>query len=507
MKLSALLDTLPQKTVINVGIPDPEIGSVHCMSTDVVPGGLFIAVPGLTADGHDYIDDALAKGASAVVVQKPVSRDITVVEVKDTRKALAELSAKFYGYPSTSMTVIGLTGTNGKTTTSFLIESILEKAGFRTGVIGTVNYRHSNKIFDNPMTTPESLDLQRILHEMATSGVTHVVLEVSSHAIDLGRVDSCWFDVCLFTNLTQDHLDYHENMSSYWACKKRLFTDHLSNSPKADTAIAVINCNNDRGQELLKTLSVKCLSVGFSDDYTIRAERIENSLSGISCTISIPEADINIRSSLVGTFNIENILCAAGAGHALGISPEIIKKGLESFQSVPGRLERISDSGNRFIFVDYAHTPDALENVMSTLKTVSDGKMISVFGCGGDRDSTKRPLMGKIAGKYSDLTVITSDNPRTEDPLKIIRQILDGTQQVSAHEYDKKELENNFNNKGYVVEPDRRKAIQLGISMSSPGDTVLIAGKGHETYQIIGEKTIPFDDRVEAKIALGNHTQ
>ncbi len=510
MKRSALIKTVLEEDISKSIFfksqefdPDPEILSIHYRSNDVRPGGLFVAISGSVADGHDYIESAVKNGAVVVIAQKPVECNVAVMEVKSSRKALALISAVFFGKPSKKLCVIGVTGTNGKTTTTFLVESILLKAGYKTGVIGTVNYRYSGKAFDNPMTTPESLDLQKILFEMAEAGVTHVVLEVSSHAVDLHRIYNCWLDIGVFTNLTQDHLDFHGDMETYWSCKKRLFTENLRLGPKKNNAVAVINFENNKGIELSKTVGdMKIFSAGLSKDCLIKASDIRADSSGVSGAVSSPAGVFNFRSSLVGTYNLENILCATGVGISLEIPLEIIRSGIELFQNVPGRLERVTNNIKRFVFVDYAHTPDALENVLSALKKVINGRLICVFGCGGDRDKTKRPKMGEIASQLADLCIITSDNPRTEDPDVIIDQIVNGLSFDSGMKYLPWELESGFLQKGYSIIPDRREAIQASIKASDSEDTILLAGKGHETYQILSTGTIPFDDRIEAETAL-----
>jgi len=494
---------------------DPEIASIHYKAQDVKPSGLFVAIPGLTTDGHHFIDEAFLKGASTIVCQKSaglprmnhhdgyeVKKDSIIIEVENTRKALAAISSRFYGNPSESLFIIGITGTNGKTTTAFLIESILKKANLNVGVIGTINYHYSGKTYKNPMTTPESLDLQRILADMLKKGITHVVMEASSHGIDLFRIDNCQIDIGVFTNLSQDHLDYHKDMNSYWECKKRLFTENLNSGPKKGRTAAVINCDDAKGKELLSLLPISSLTTGYSNNNMIWPKHFEIDMTGIGGKISTPDGDFEFKSSIVGKHNLENILSATGVGFALNIPIKAIKDGIEEISSIPGRLESIPNDSNKFIYVDYAHTPDALENVLNSLKSLTSNRIICVFGCGGDRDKEKRPQMGEIAGRLCDLAIITSDNPRTEMPMEIISQIIQGTIKVSLHEYTPLELATGFNKKGYVVEQDRRKAIRLGIKVSQPGDIFLIAGKGHEDYQIIGNKTISFDDRDEARQAL-----
>ncbi|UCH20148.1 MAG: UDP-N-acetylmuramoyl-L-alanyl-D-glutamate--2,6-diaminopimelate ligase [Deltaproteobacteria bacterium] len=510
MKLSKLLKSINPKQITGIRTDfgghhhteDPDIASIHYRAQDVEPSGMFVAIPGFVVDGHDFIDQAIQKGAVAVVAQKPVKSRSVIIEVDDTRKALAALAAEFYQNPAEHLFLIGITGTNGKTTTAYLGESVLANAGLRVGVIGTVNYRYAGKAFKSPVTTPESLDLQRILAEMRRHGITHVVLEVSSHALDLNRVEKCWLDVGVFTNLTQDHLDYHKDMDSYWACKKKLFTEYLPHGPKKDRAMAIINGDDPKGQELLDVLSIPCISTGLSPDRMIWPQDFRTDPSGITGRIATPLGAFNFTSPLVGKHNLENILSAVGIGLALKISLSDIKSGIGHTSFVPGRLERIQNDNGYYIYVDYAHTPDALTNVLSALSALKTHKIICVFGCGGDRDKEKRPQMGQIAGKFCDLSIITSDNPRSEEPMAIINQILEGTQEITRNVYTPAAVSDAYEHKGYVVEPDRRKAIRLAIAAARPGDTVLIAGKGHETYQIIGDKTIAFDDKKEAEKAL-----
>lgn len=499
----------------HANLPDLDIDSIHYRAQEVQPAGMFVAIEGQTADGHDFMHQALQKGAVAIVVQKEppqpylkeclaqaVQRQPIIIRVSDSRKAMADLAARFYGNPSEDMTLIGITGTNGKTTVAYLIESILLQADLKTGVIGTINYRYADKTFSNPMTTPESLDLQRILAQMLSQGVTHVVMEASSHAMDLYRIRSCWFDVAVFTNLSQDHLDFHGDMQSYWSSKKRLFTEYLTRGPKKDRAVAVINCNDPRGKELADRLPMPVVKTGSASDCEIKAENYQCELIGTTGKAATPEGSFDFKTPLVGVHNVENILSAVGTGVALKIAPQTLKAGIEALAAIPGRLESIENSSGRFVYVDYAHTPDALENALSAIKEIAPARIICVFGCGGDRDKKKRPLMGEIAARLCDLSVVTSDNPRSEDALAIIEQILPGARQANGVEYSDRDLEAGFEKKGFVVEPDRRRAIELGIKSSRPDDAVLIAGKGHETYQILGNTTIDFDDRAEARKVL-----
>jgi len=502
VKLRSLLDALVVKDVI--GLQDQRIDSIHYDSRRVKPGGLFVAMQGLQTDGHAYIDDAVQRGALAVVTEKRWSGRpaVSVVQVENARRALAALSATFYRHPSRELFIIGITGTNGKTTTSYLVEAILKAAGLNAGVIGTINYRFGGQTFASPVTTPESLDLMQILRQMVDSGVTHGVLEVSSHALDLDRVAFCEFDVGVFTNLSRDHLDYHGDMRTYWQCKKKLCLDCLRPGSKQAKATAVINWDDPKGRELAPEVSARCLTVGLSERCEIRAEGIQETIEGTSGRVKTPDGFFDFTSHLVGRHNVYNILAAAGVATAVGLPVSTMKKGIESLKGVPGRLEAVANRAGFSVYIDYAHTPDALENVLTALRRLTSGRVITVFGCGGDRDRDKRPMMGAAAGRLSDLSVLTSDNPRSEAPAAILSEIMAGTASVRDHRYEPRQLAKGFDTAGYVVEPDRRRAIALGLGVARRGDTVLVAGKGHETYQIVGRRTIPFDDRVEVQKAL-----
>ncbi|MBW1695998.1 MAG: UDP-N-acetylmuramoyl-L-alanyl-D-glutamate--2,6-diaminopimelate ligase [Deltaproteobacteria bacterium] len=487
-----------------------EISSIHCRAQDVRPGGLFVAIEGLEADGHDYIDEAIVRGAAAIIVQRSVYKNVPVIKVENTRKTLSRVSARFYRNPAQRLCIIGITGTNGKTTTAYLCEGILKKAGFKVGVIGTINYRYGEHTYPNPVTTPESLDLQRILSEMETAAVTHVLLEVSSHAMALYRVADCWLDVGVFTNFSQDHLDFHGDIDSYWGCKQSMFTVHLISGPKKNRASAVINGEDGRGKQLLSKLTVPCLTYGSTPQWNIWSSQTRYDLHGSSGIVHTPAGEFHFNSPLIGRHNVENILAATAVGVALDIPVTTIKTGIESVNVIPGRLERIPNRIERFVFVDYAHTPNALENALKALKSIQRARIICIFGCGGDRDQGKRPLMGEVAGRLSDLAIITSDNPRTEPPRRIIQQIREGINHTASRSYTAADLRAGFKEKGYTVEPDRKKAIELGISLSEPGDIVLIAGKGHETYQVIGKESYPFDDRKVTEhilLALGETSE
>ncbi|MFO7709671.1 MAG: UDP-N-acetylmuramoyl-L-alanyl-D-glutamate--2,6-diaminopimelate ligase [Desulfobacterales bacterium] len=499
MKLARLIAAVQPTSVSGLAGDGPDVAAIHYSSRTVAPGGLFVALRGLNADGHDFVAEAIDRGAVAVVAEKAVAARVPVVTVPSTRRALAELADCFFGQPSAAMTVVAVTGTNGKTTTAFLLEHILKQAGLNTGLIGTIETRFAGRVLPSPVTTPESLDLQRILGEMRAAGATHVVLEASSHAIDMARIHCCRMDAAIFTNLSQDHLDYHGNMAAYWETKKRLFTEYLADGPKAGRAAAVVNTDHSRGRELAAQLRGTVIRVGTGEGCAVRGVDLACSLAGIRGNMILPGARVEFASPLVGRHNIENILCAAGAGVALGIPAPVIRAGIETLAKVPGRLERIEPSGGRHVYVDYSHTPDALENALSSLRAIGARRIICVFGCGGDRDRTKRPLMGEIAARLSELAVVTSDNPRSEAPRDIIAQIVPGLRRAGAWETT---AADPATPKRFVVEADRRRAIEIAIAAATPGDTVLIAGKGHETYQVIGGRTIHFDDREAAAAVL-----
>jgi UDP-N-acetylmuramyl-tripeptide synthetase len=510
MKLAQLLTSARLQGPEMVYIPeagvgqDREISGVSYDSRAVAQNGVFVAVPGCTVDGHDFIGQAVTRGAAAVVCQRPVSvgAETAVIQVADARRALAQLAAAFYGHPSQCLTVIGVTGTNGKTTTSFLIESVLRAAGWKTGVIGTVNCRYDGRVYDTPVTTPESLDLQRMLSDMHATGVSHVVMEVSSHALDLHRVHACKIDLGVFTNLTQDHLDYHHDMDSYWACKSKLFRAIVPAHSSRLALRAVINRRDPRGRELSETLQLPHLTTGSAADADVWASSADFTLRGVAAQVRTPQGAFDLHCPLVGHHNLENMLSAVGVGIALGVPLPQIAAGIAALERVPGRLERVPNPHERFVYVDYAHTPDALANVLKALRALTRDRIICVFGCGGDRDRGKRPQMGAIVDQLSDWAVVTSDNPRTESPEAIIADILAGIPDAARRRMTADQLQAKSGDRGLVVETDRRKAIALSIGASRPGDTILIAGKGHEPYQILGREKFPFDDRLEAHKAL-----
>jgi murE/murF fusion protein len=501
LKLSAILEgcDLNARTGSVLEWDEMEITAISSRAQDIEPGGLFLAVRGYAADGHDYIDQAITNGAVAVIAQTRPNKNNTgnIILVEDTRKASAVVAANFYGRPSRDLILVGITGTNGKTTTAWILESIFLSCGYVTGVIGTVNIRYKGTIFDNPITTPDAIQLQKTLYNMKQAGVTHVIMEVSSHGLDQHRVDGCEFDAGIYTNLTQDHLDYHATMDEYFNCKQRFFTDFLGPKSQTKKAMAVINIDNDRGKSLASSLAYTKFLVSHTQTADIFASNITDDINGLSGTISLAGEPFLLKTALTGTFNLENILCAAGAALAIGIDRDKIQQGIETLTRVPGRLEKIENRLNRYLFVDYAHTPDALESILSTLAQRAPARLITVFGCGGDRDRTKRPLMGKIACQYADVAIVTSDNPRHESPEAIVDDIIAGIQTEGFCELAKEDLNTNPGKKGYVKEIDRKQALELAVMISNPSDIIVAAGKGHETYQITNFGTIHFDDTEE----------
>lgn len=477
------------------------VSGIAYHSQEVQPGGVFVAIPGHKTDGRRFIREALARGARIIVSEGELTPPpgVTAVQVPHARLALAHLSAAFYDHPSRELTLVGITGTNGKTTTAFLLEAILTAAGFKVGVLGTVNYRVGRRVWPAPMTTPESLDLNRYLREMRQEGATHAVLEVSSHALDLKRVDRVSFAAGIFTNLSQDHLDYHRNLDAYFAAKSRLFTEILGNG-HGPPGVAVLNLDDPRGQELARLARVPVITYGRHPESRVRPLAAWFHREGLQARLATPQGELEITSQLVGAYNMCNIMAACAAALGLEVAPEAIVQGIASLAGVPGRLERFGPTGGPHVFVDYAHTPDALASVLAALRSLKFPRLITVFGCGGDRDRGKRPLMGQAAAKASDLVIVTSDNPRSEDPLAIIAEIEAGLRELGFPLLSLNAARRG--KRGYLVVPDRREAIRLAVKLAVPGDGVLVAGKGHENYQIIGPERRHFDDREEVQEAL-----
>lgn len=471
---------------------------------------LFVAIAGLVADGHDYIPEAIRRGARVIVHEKPYtpSPGVTALQVSESRRVLGVLGRNFYGNPSARLCLVGVIGTNGKTTVTYLLESIFTAAGWSAGVLGTVNYRFGGKVLASPHTTPESLEMQRILREMADDGVSHVVAEVSSHSLDLRRVDDCSFDLGVFTNLTQDHLDYHGTMDNYFDAKKRFFREILPAGKRSPGRRMVVNGDDPWGRRLLEEAVLPALSYGMDNPCDVRARDVDLSLGGIRACIETAGGRFQVSTPLVGRFNLYNILAAAAAATALRVPEKAIGRGIAALKQIPGRLEKIGGLGDPQVFVDYAHTEDALRRVLQDLSGFKkQGRLLTLFGCGGDRDRGKRPRMGRAAAELSDLLLLTSDNPRTEEPMEIIRQIASGIPSEIMNKVSADEFAGRSPERHYSIIPDRAAAIAKIIACAGPSDMVLIAGKGHEDYQILGNRRIAFDDRVVAASALAGRAQ
>jgi UDP-N-acetylmuramoyl-L-alanyl-D-glutamate--2,6-diaminopimelate ligase len=470
---------------------DAEIKGIAYDSRLIEKGFLFVAIKGFSADGHDYINDAISRGAVAMVTEKavdaqitdrPVNRDrLAYVVTEDSRKALALLSAAFYGRPSDSLPLIGITGTNGKTTTSYITKNILQAWGKNVGLLGTINYIVGDRTLKALNTTPESLDLQRYLRDMIDGGLDYSVLEVSSHALALNRVEGCSFKVAAFTNFSQDHLDFHGTMQEYFRTKSKLF------SLLGRDGRAVLNWDDPMVRSLSEGLNRDVVTCGFEEGAIVKVEGItqHTDRGGLTIELRTPKGRFTVESPLEGRFNAYNILMSAGIAYALDIRAEVIQKGVRDTKNVNGRFEKIEEGQKFLCIVDYAHTEDALRKLIQEARLITDGKIITVFGCGGDRDSSKRPLMGAVASGLSDFAIITSDNPRTEDPMKIIREIVQG-------------MENN----NYSLQPDRSEAIKEAVVRAGNGDTLIVAGKGHEDYQEIKGVRFRFSDKDVLRKAL-----
>ena len=467
-----------------LGNADDEVSGIAYRSDRVQPGDAFFCVVGMTSDGHSFAQDAINRGAKVLVVQRKVyladATDVTEIVVKDTRKAMAAAAANFYDHPSKDIALVGITGTNGKTTTTYLVEHIARVAGKRTGVIGTVGIRIGDAQEKSAHTTPESPDLQQLFARMRDARVGVVAMEVSSHALDLDRTWDTQFAVTAFSNLTQDHLDYHHTFEAYFEAKARLFS-------KDYPAKRVICIDDKWGKELLRRCSVaedSVVTTGFDPSAQIHPADVQYAPTHTTVTLDVRGSLYTFDYPLVGKFNVENIMCAFGIGIQLGIGVSTIIDALREAPQIPGRLERVHTphDGGVSVFVDYAHTPDALEKALGSIMALTPGRTICVFGCGGDRDASKRPIMGRAA-LAADHAVVTSDNPRTEDPLAIIEDIVSGM----GSGMDR-----------FEVEADRRAAIAQAIAQAHAGDSILIAGKGHEDYQLVGDQVLSFDDRVVA---------
>jgi UDP-N-acetylmuramoyl-L-alanyl-D-glutamate--2,6-diaminopimelate ligase len=464
-----------------------EIRQVACDSRKVQPRALFFALHGAKTDGNTFIRDAVSRGAAAIASEESapgaIPSSVVWIQVRESRKALAVTAANFFGHPAKALQLAAVTGTNGKTTTTSLIDAIIKASGAKTGLFGTIAYHTPLGEYPAPNTTPESVDLQGFLAEIRDAGGRYGVLEASSHSLVMDRLWGCHFAAAVFTNLTREHMDYHKTFEDYFAAKKRLFEGTGAGAPET----AVISADDEYGKRLTN-LAEKTVTYGLESGADITTKKFQLTFNGLTFTAQTPNGKVQVASALVGRINVYNILGAIGAAQALGLSNEIIEAGIQNLESVSGRFQRIDLGQPFFVVVDYAHTDDALENLIRTARELNPkGRIITLFGCGGGKDRTKRPVMGEVTGRLSDLTILSSDNPRTEDPLKIITDIIVGLQKTNGK---------------YLIEPDREKAIGVAMDEARAGDIVLLAGKGHENYQILADRTLEFDDRDVAKRAL-----
>ncbi|WP_168120685.1 UDP-N-acetylmuramoyl-L-alanyl-D-glutamate--2,6-diaminopimelate ligase [Paenibacillus sp. HB172176] len=474
------------------GDGETEFAGIEKDSRAVKPGQLFICVRGLTVDGHEFAGQAVAQGAAALVVERRLPLHVPQLIVKDSRLATAVIADYVYAHPSEDLKLIGVTGTNGKTTTTYLIEQIFLKQDISAGVIGTIERRFGGRSFPMSGTTPDAHELQRYLGEMRDEGTEICAMEVSSHALEQGRVKGCRFRTAIFTNLTQDHLDYHGTMEQYESAKG-LFFSRLGNAysqPNEQRSFAVLNADDPASARFGMLTSAEVVTYGVEQEADVRASQIHVKAKGTSFHVDTFRGSADINLLLRGKFNVYNALAAITAALIEDIPLYAVKEALESVRGVPGRVESVDAGQNYAVVVDYAHTPDGLENVLKAVREFAEERLICVFGCGGDRDRTKRPLMGKIAASYADYVIVTSDNPRTENPVRIIADVEGGLKEAAVPGHC------------YSVVPDRKAAIEKAVEMASQGDVVLIAGKGHETYQLIGGRSYPFDDRIVAKEAI-----
>ena len=496
MKLTELLKNCPVRAI--QGDTDIEVAGLHYDSRQINRDEAFFALRGVVSDGHGYINSAIANGASVIFCEElpEVCEAVTMVLVDNARKAMARVSAEYYGDPTRDIPTVGVTGTNGKTTITYLLEAILQESGLSPAVIGTINYRYGSDLRQAPHTTPEALDLMKQVRAFRRSGARSLVMEVSSHALDQFRADGVHFKVGVFTNLTPEHLDYHRDMEAYFVSKYHLFKELL---PR-DNGRAVINIDDDYGKRLAAMLP-GALTCGRDRQADIHPESVVASLQGIVASVQTPLGSVSIDSPLLGEYNVENLLCAVGAAVALGLSPHDIAGGLAKATGVPGRLEQVANDRGAVILVDYAHTGDALRRVIEAMQALSPKRILTVFGCGGDRDRSKRPIMAEVAARGSDIAIATSDNPRTEDPQQILNDVRAGLGRVHAQEWSRDDAGAGLG-RGYIVIEDRREALQFAVGLLEPGDLLLVAGKGHEDYQILATGRIHFDDREELRKAL-----
>ena len=485
MTLGELLTGVGLKHPLAPALAAKEVSGLDYDSRRIEPGFLFFAFSGARVDGRTFAQSAVERGALAVAGESEAPAEFADrwIHVGHGREALALASRNFYRKPDEHLGLTGITGTNGKTTTGFLIDSLLRAAGYTTALIGTIEYHLANRVLPAVNTTPESLDLVRLFAELQGLGGTHATMEVSSHALALGRVYGLRFHTAVFTNLTRDHLDFHGTMDAYFAAKQKLFEGAGAPPPP----FAVINRDDEHAQQLKVHPKTQVFWYGFGADANLRARHITSGFQGLKFDVQHGKRRLEIASPLIGRINVYNILAACGAGLSYGIEPDIIAKGVSALQAVPGRFERVDEGQPFVVVVDYAHTDDALRNVISVARGLNPKRVITLFGCGGDRDRAKRPLMGQAAAEASDLVILTSDNPRSEDPLSIMNDALVGIRRTDVQ---------------HIVEPDRAAAIARAIKEANAGDIVILAGKGHEPYQVLKDKTIPFDDRLVASEVL-----
>jgi UDP-N-acetylmuramoyl-L-alanyl-D-glutamate--2,6-diaminopimelate ligase len=491
--VSVLLDALSDKRV--VGTPPASVTGLTADSRHVASGDAFVAVPGFKQDARRFVPEAVGRGAALVVTEGEPLSDLRVpqVLVPSVRRALAALAGAYWDHPSRALTLVGITGTNGKTTTSYLVDALLRARGGLTGILGTIQYVVADEIRPAGQTTPEALEIEAMLAAMRARGVRGVAMEVSSHALALARVDALAFDVGVFTNLTQDHLDFHGTLDEYGRAKRRLF-ELLAASPKPRRA-AVVNGDDPAGAGMVAGLGLETLTYGLGPANRVRATEWTSTLEGMRLVVTTPAGRLALASPLIGEHNVMNLLAAIGVGVTLGLAPDTVAGALGGVRTVPGRFEQVHAGQPFLVVVDYAHTPDALERVLTTARKITSGRLGVVFGCGGDRDRTKRPIMGEIAARLADHAWITSDNPRSEDPEAIIAEVAAGVARVRAQR------------EGHARLADRHAAIRSALEWAQPGDTIVIAGKGHETYQIVGSEVLPFDDRDVARRLLSERAR
>ena len=476
MLLSCLAKATPH-TLIG---EDVEVNELRYNSRKVEKGDVFCCVVGTFADGHKYAAQAVEAGAAALVVERQLDLDVPQVLVENTRIAMAEMAAAYYGNPADEMVMVGITGTNGKTSTSYMLKSIAERMGKKVGLIGTIRNMIGDIIIDTERTTPESVDLQRILRQMKDEKVDVVIMEVSSHSLDQKRVHGITYDVGCFTNLTQDHLDYHKTFENYFAAKKLMF---------AQCEKAVINLDDSYAADMVAGVDIPMLTVGVREQADVTASEIDITTRGVQFDFNYRNVTSRFNVPIPGVFSVFNAMSAAGIALSLGWTLDSIKYGLEHMVSVSGRLEPLPTGKNEFtVLLDYAHTPDALENLLKTVRGFATGRVVTLFGCGGDRDHAKRPIMGEIAGRFSDFAIVTSDNPRSEDPMEIIASVEDGVKKSGCE---------------YVVIESRRDAIEYALKNAKKNDVIILAGKGHENYQEINGGKQPFDEKEIVAEILG----